>query len=294
MKTLIVTGSSGLLGQYLCRYFADSYRVVGLYNTNLPKLYNCETVAADLNHIDSMQRIFNTYNPDAIINTAGLTSVDRCQENPELAQKLNVEIPEYIAKCLSKTSTKLVHISTDHLFSGTDSLYSEEAVESPVNVYAKTKLAGDEAALKYPNSLVIRTNFYGGQTKAKQSFSSWLYSKLQNHETVHAVGDVFYTPISVCGLAENIEALVHSPLTGKFNIAGSDRVSKYDFAIKLAQAFNLATDKIIETKLENLLLKAPRPLDMSLSTDKIQLALPSYRTENVEQGLLKIRTQKLT
>lgn len=294
MKTVVITGASGLLGQYLCQYFATDYKVIGLYHTTVPVCSkNIEFVQMNLLDTEKVRDLISNINPNFLIHTAGYTSVDECELYPEIAYEQNVLCTRNICSAINPKSTKLILISTDHLFSGTNKNYDESATPEPLNVYAKTKLSAEEEVQKLQSTLTIRTNFYGGKTEKKLSFSSWIIGELKNNRQINMFDDVYFTPISICGLADNINLLMNSPLNGIYNVVGRERMSKYEFAILLANIFGFSTDLINRSTIKNLNLKAKRPNDMSLSVQKISRDLKSFKAESIEMGLHKIKSLNL-
>ena len=89
-----------------------------------------------------------------------MSNIERCEENYELAKKLNITIPNILNNFAKKNKIKLIHISTDHLFNGKRNLYFENNKTNPLNVYAKSKLKSEQDILKNRDALVIRTNFF--------------------------------------------------------------------------------------------------------------------------------------
>lgn len=294
MKTILITGASGLLGQYLSQSFATKYKVVGIYHSTTPKLpKNTESIQLDLANAVTLKEINQNIKPDFIIHTAGYTSVDDCELNPSTAFEQNVTYTKNVRDALEGLNTKLVLISTDHLFSGLRRNYSEESQVEPLNIYAQTKYQAEQETLKFNNSLVIRTNFYGGHTEKKMSFSTWIINELKQGKKINMFEDVYFTPISICGLAENLDLIINSNRSGIYNIVGSERLSKYEFALKLAETFNLPQSLITLNSINNFKLKAKRPKDMSLSSEKVINDLPGFQAENVSDGLKKIKSLNL-
>lgn len=295
MNNLIITGASGLLGQYLCNFFADKYKVTGIYNSSIPDFShsNITLLKMDLTESASLKTLIQNKVPQFLIHTAGYTSVDECQTHPQVAYEQNVTCTKNVCDALAGLDTKLIQISTDHLFSGKEANYSEDAMVEPLNVYAQTKLLAETETLKFSNSVIVRTNFYGGHTDKKMSFSSWIFNELNKGKKINMFDDVFFTPISICALAKNLDLIMNSKLKGVYNIVGDERLSKYDFALKLAHFFNLSTELISKTTVENLHLKAKRPRDMSLSVSKIKRDLADFKSENINEGLEKIKELNL-
>lgn len=290
---LIVTGASGLLGQFLCQFFSKNYSVMGVHYSDKPHSQVCSFARIDLTDKDSAKSFFSDYQVEYVIHTAGLASVDLSEKDPQSAECLNVEMTENIVRYLDPLKTKLIHISTDHLFSGENKLYTENCKENPLNIYAKTKLEAEKIVKAADNYIIARTNFYGGATAKKKSFSSWIYQELKKGNKLNLFEDVFFTPLSVFSLADSIEKLMHSELQGTYNVVGDERISKLAFAQQLANIFGLDHNLIKPSKISEAHLRAPRPHDMSLSTDKIKKDLPSFIPENVKTGLLKIKSQNL-
>lgn len=294
MNSVIITGASGLLGQYLCRHFTAQYKVIGLYNTTTPALSSdIEAIQVNLSDSDVIKNLIHQIKPQFIIHTAGYTSVDECELNPQIAYEQNVTCTKNICDAVKGLNSKVILISTDHLFSGTESNYTEDSITTPLNTYALTKLQSEAEFNKIKNSVIIRTNFYGSHTHKKMSFSSWIYNELKQGRKINMFDDVYFTPISICSLATNIGLVMESGIDGIYNIAGSERLSKYAFAMKLAKIFQFPTQLISKTSVENFPLKAKRPKDMSLSISKISRDLIHFQPENVSEGLMKIKKLNL-
>ena len=116
-----------------------------------------------------------------------------------MADYANIQIAKSLASVCSKKKIKFIHISTDHLFDGTKSYYTENDTKSPLNNYAKTKSqAEDEILALNKDALIIRTNFFGWGPSYKNSFSDKKFlSTLESDKKIELFEDVFYSPISV-------------------------------------------------------------------------------------------------
>ena len=147
---------------------------------------------------------------------------------------------------------------------------STARVANPVNNYAKSKLLGEQEVLENcKDALVIRTNFYGWGTKYRQSFSDFILNKLKNNEQVDLFSDVFFTPILIDELSKRTHQLIDAGAIGVFNVVSSERVSKYEFGIKLANCFNLDVSLINAVSISHKSDLVKRPKDMSLSNNKL-------------------------
>ncbi len=267
-KTLI-TGGSGLLALNWASALRDKYSIIlGLHQQQV-SLTGVSAVRLNLESLAGLVKQFEVLQPQIVIHTAGLTSVEKCESDPILARQLNILLAVNIAKVCSMFKVPFAHISTDHLFSGNDELADEDYPRSPVNIYGRTKAEAELRVLEAnPDALVIRTNFYGWGTSYRQSFSDFIIRALRVEKELELFDDVFYTPIVAEALAQATHDLIALKSKGIFNIVGGQRLSKFDFGLKLAKEFDLNETLIKATQLSKQSSLVKRPLDMSLSNKK--------------------------
>lgn len=267
----LITGASGLLGHSLCQYLNESGRhVIGISHSHTIDVENVQMLTEDLTVVDKILSIIDIHKPNVIVHAAGYTNVDTCEKNEELANILHSGVASVIAKATNIIGVKMVFISTDHLWDGTQSMITENTPTKPINAYARTKEAGEQSTLAgNPNSLIIRTNFYGPGRPWRLSFSDWIIGELSKGNKIKAFTDSHYTPICLSRLCQYIIELVEKNAVGIFNVAGSERVSKYEFAVRLANALQLDESLVEKGSISDAGLAAPRPSDMSLSTHKV-------------------------
>ena len=192
----------------------------------------------------------------------------------------------------AKLNIPMVYISTDHLFSGNESLVDEEFPVSPINVYAKTKVEAESYIQNtYPEALIIRTNFYAWGTSYRHSFSDMVINNLRAGKKISLFKDIYYTPILIDPLVHNVHELVQKGAKGIFNMVGDDRISKYDFGLKLAREFNLDNSLIKDGKIIDKPSLVNRPHDMSLSNKKVSNYL-GKKMGGLDQHILKLKAQE--
>ena len=161
-KCILICGGSGLLGVNLAIYFRNRAKVILALNTKKIEIKNVNTKNIDLTNANDICSIIDNESIDLIINASGYTNIEKCEKFVDEAIKVNTTIPLNLAKVSDAHGIKLVHISTDHLFSGCKKFYKETSKIEPQNVYALTKYQGETVILKNcTNSLIIRTNFFG-------------------------------------------------------------------------------------------------------------------------------------
>ena len=283
MKKVLITGGSGLLGvnSALVKRFEHDI-ILGLHNRAID-LSNVECRFVNLQSFSAIQEEVYSLKPDLILNATGLTSVELCEENKELAHDVNCRIASDLAIICQKSSIKLVHISTDHLFDGSQKNSLETEAPCPLNEYGQSKLRAEERVLTAnTDALIVRTNFYGWGTSYRSSFSDFI---------IKSLSDVYYTPIIIEELINTIFEIVSLDAKGIFNVVGSERLSKFEFGQKVAKVFQLDTSLIVESSIEQKVGLVKRPSDMSLSNQKVSDLL-KRDLGGVTEHLLTLRDQE--
>ena len=273
-KRIVITGGSGLLALNWACVVRDNWEVVLATHEHSVNLRGVIQYKLDLEDITKLESQLEQLSSDLIVHTAGLTSVDHCEKNPALAEMVNATIAKNIAVVSKSKKIGLIHISTDHLFSGDSSFYSEDASPKPINEYARSKFLAEKLVQEaYPDALILRTNFFCWGYAQRQSLSDWIIYSLRNGKTLSMFDDVYITPILADFLVHFAHELVEKGASGIFNMVGNNRISKYEFALKLAKYFALPINLIERNKITNAQLFAPRPTDMSLNNDKLSREL---------------------
>jgi len=271
---VLITGGSGLLAlNWACAIRDDMHVTLAMHKHSV-KLRGVDFCILDLSNLSLLNDQIRFLDPDLIIHTAGLTNVDMCEKYPDLAFHVNAEISHNLALISVQNNIQLVHISTDHLFSHSDNLYSEDSITSPINEYAKSKLLAEELVAKVnQNAIIIRTNFFCWGYSQRQSFSDWIIYSLRAGKMLSMFDDVAITPILADNLAQSTHELAALGVSGIFNVVGDDKITKYDFSIRLAMKFNLPIANIAQDQLTNSNLFAKRPHNMSLDNSKVSKIL---------------------
>ncbi|MDP3086753.1 MAG: NAD(P)-dependent oxidoreductase [Methylotenera sp.] len=293
MKSRVfITGGSGLLALNWAMAIKEQSEVtLGIHDREIAPA-GISTKKVDIESVDNIIRVFEVLQPKIVIHTAGLTNVEQCEAKPELAKHINVKLAANVAEACAKLHVSLVHISTDHLFSGATSLVDESYPLSPVNVYGKTKAEAECHVLEaYPEALVIRTNFYGWGTSYRRSFSDTVIQELRAGKELTLFNDVTYTPILAEAVAKSVHDLIDHKAAGIFHIVGDDRLSKHEFGLKLAQEFNLNSNLIKSGYITDRTSLIQRPNDMSLSNQKA-CKLLGRKLDGVSLHLARLHQQE--
>jgi dTDP-4-dehydrorhamnose reductase len=278
---ILVTGASGLLGLNLaleanasqCGGYAE-HTVIGVVNSHRLFTRAFEVIQADLLAPGSLESLIDKTQPDWIFNCAALAILDKCEANPDLAQKLNVELPRRLATIVARGGARLVHISTDSVFDGQDGCYVEEDRPNPLNVYARTKLAGEQAVAEAdPRTIIARVNLFGWSLAGKRSLAEWFFNNLSQGMPMLGFTDVYFCPMLVNDLAQVLMRMAAQGLSGVFHATSPKCASKYDFGVALARQFGLDDRLISPASISASDLKVVRSPRLTLCCDKLMQAL---------------------
>lgn len=291
-KAVLITGGSSLLALNWAVAIREQYMVTLGLHERVVSLVGIGTQQINLESVDRLARVFEMVQPEIVVHTAGLTNIEKCESSPDLAQHINVELATNVAQACAIFRLPLIHISSDHLFSGDAALVDETYPTAPINIYGRTKAEAEVRVLEaHPQALVIRTNFYGWGPSYRRSFSDVIVDTLRSDKELTLFQDVYYTPILIEAVAQAAHDLINLKASGIFHIVGDERISKYNFGLKIAGEFNLDSSRINSAYLNDQTMLVHRPHDMSLSNQKT-CHLLGRKLGNVDEHISKLRQQK--
>jgi dTDP-4-dehydrorhamnose reductase len=291
MARVLVTGASGLLGANLA-LTASGHEVIAASHAHPVGAGEIRGLQADLSVPGVAREVVDEIRPDWVVHCAAATDVDACEADPQTAQRLNVEMARRVAEAARAAGARLVHVSTDAVFDGLRGAYVEEDPARPVNVYARSKRAGEVAVAEAcPEALIVRTNIYGWNAQPKDSLAEWFIRRLEARQECHGFADVFVSPILATDLAAMLLRMLQAGLSGLYHVAGAECVSKHAFGIHVAGAFGLDAGLIRPASVDEAGLRAPRPKKLCLRCDRASRAL-GMRMPGLEEGLTRFRMQR--
>lgn len=292
MKRILLTGGSGLLALNWAITVRNQFEVVlALHNREI-SLGDAKSMKFDTGSRESILKAIGQIRPDLVIHTAGLTSVEDCEKFPDLARAVNTDFASNVSSVCAELSIALVHISTDHIFSGEFQFATEDLPVNPINVYAATKAEAETRVLEnHSEALIVRTNFYGWGPTYRRSFSDQIIYSLQKGKEITLFDDVFYTPILAESLIKTVHELLEAGAVGVYNVVSDERISKYDFGIAIAENFSLNKSLIRRGKMADKPDLVQRPLDMSLSNRKTCSKL-GHSLGGINQDLSRLLEQE--
>lgn len=268
-------GSSGFAGSYL----SPGLSALGYDVANAGFKNSGSTgYSVDLTDLNACRRLMKDVCPEVIVNLVALTDVEKCELKPEEAFSLNVDISINISKVVMESGCEqLIHISTDHVYSGQGHQSEEEA--APINYYGKTKLKGEQPILEC-GGLVLRTNFFGKGCSRKPNLLSWVLKSLEQRQRINGFTDVYFNPIWACSLSNYVDLAITNYKPGVYNLGTNGGLSKYDFAISVCQQIGGDCDLICPSNYTSVETTVPRPLDMRMNVKKFEstflVEMPSF------------------
>lgn len=275
--TTVVTGANGLVGsRVVARLAEEKERVIAVGRGPARSPGIAEYVEIDLlSHPRKLGQLIESVQPQGVIHAAAMTDVDACEAAPVEAWALNVRSVEEAALACAGISARFTSLSTDYVFDGAKGDYVEEDAANPRGVYARTKRAGEEAALLLaPGAAVCRVAVvYSGRKGAKKTFAVGVVESLLAGKAVKAFVDQVVSPTLADSAAAMVIGVHRSGAAGTFHCAGATQVTRLEFCRALARKLAADEGLIVPVLLSDLRLPAPRPLRCGLRVEKVQRLL---------------------
>ena len=225
MKKILVTGCNGQLGRAIRKEYAASD--VEFINTDVVEGEG--VVSLDITDVDAVLKLVRAEKPDVIINCAAHTNVDKCEEQWDLAYKINAIGPRNLSIAATEVDAKMIHVSTDYVFEGNGTRpYTEFDAPNPVSAYGKTKLEGENFVKEFAKKhFILRTAWLYGDGK---NFVKTMLALAENHDELNVVCDQVGTPTSAVELAKMIHYLEGTENYGTFHATCEGDTNWADFA----------------------------------------------------------------
>lgn len=285
MKKLIITGCNGQLGRAINEVYAGDAEYE-LINTDVGEL--------DITSIEAVMKLVNEVKPYAIINCAAYTAVDACEVNVELAYRINAIGPRNLAIAAKSVGAKLMHVSTDYVFTGNGNKpYTEFDTPAPISMYGRTKLAGEEFVKQFAGAFfIVRTAWLYGDGK---NFVKTMLKLSETHDEVSVVDDQIGSPTSALELAKAIKSLVptdnygifHGTCEGVcswaqftseiFRLAGVNTKVNYISSAKYKEMNPNSADRPHYSVLDNYMLKLTGGYEFADWKDAIKVYMEGYK-----------------
>ena len=223
MKKILVTGCNGQLGRAIQKEYAGEVEFI------LTDVAEQEgIISLDITDIDAVMAHVRQEKPDVIINCAALTNVDGCEKMWDTAYKINAIGPRNLSIAATAVDAKLVHVSTDYVFAGTEAApRTEFDTPDPISAYGKTKLEGERFVEQFAKKyFILRTAWLYGDGK---NFIKTMVRLSKTHDEVSVVCDQFGSPTSAVELAKMIHFLEPTENYGTFHATCEGETNWADF-----------------------------------------------------------------
>lgn len=221
MKKILIIGSKGMAGHVIYYYLKESgqFNVVDISRDDQ---FFKSSYKIDITQFDKLKIILNEERPDVVINCIGILNKD-AEDHPEKAILLNSYLPHFLASEGNKNEFKLVHISTDCVFSGKKGGYTESSVKDGIGFYAQSKAIGE---VDYGNHLTIRTSIVGPELKVSGiGLFHWF---MQQQGEIDGYTKAFWTGVTTFELAKAIVSSIDQNINGIHHLVNENKISKYD------------------------------------------------------------------
>ena len=226
MRKVLVFGAQGMLGHIATGYLEKTgeYQVIPCVR----KASAANEVSADVTDLRKVREVLEEQRPDIVLNCVGML-IKACADQPALAILVNSYFPQFLAETGRKLGYKLVHVSTDCVFSGKKGAYSDTDFRDGDTVYARTKALGE---VINEHDLTVRTSIIGPELK--ENGTGLFHWFMHQHGEVKGYRGAFWSGVTTLELSKFIHAAIRQNLTGLYQLSMPEKISKYDL-LKLFQ-----------------------------------------------------------
>jgi dTDP-4-dehydrorhamnose reductase len=289
-KKILITGGSGLLGQYLNIELSKENEILTLYQNNPGNCKDFNSSKINITDKESVENIVNTFKPDIVIHTAAISNPRLAASmEPKEVYRTNVEATKNIAELCNQYKAKLIYTSSDLVYAGyRGSMLKEGAKIIPISLYAETKLMGEVKIIEtFDNYIILRMALlYGfGFTHSKNHFHQ-IYKNLKEGKTVKLFYDQFRTPLSLIEASRMLNEICELNLKREIiNFGGKERVSRLELGEILCEAAGFNKNLLQKISMDDK-PDVPNVIDVSMNTEKLQ----SYdiKQKSIEESIKEI------
>ena len=276
MKRVLLIGGSGQLGAALGAVFAHGYQLVATAHQHGQP----GQILLDLSDSRATAASLRRERPDLVLLAGAMCHVDRCEKEPDLCRRINVEGPAAVAAYACEYRAHVVFFSTDHVFDGAKSPYRESDAVNPLSVYARSKREAEDVIRGTipAQHLIVRTGWVYGPDPQRRNFILRLIDRLRRHETVDVPSDQWGCPTYTDDLASAARFLVERGETGTFHATGPELIDRASLARRVCERFDLDAGHVRPIQTSALNQAARRSLRVELDCGKLRKSgAPPFR-----------------
>lgn len=262
-----MTGASGFLGWNLYKQRPPNVEWLGTYGHNKIQLPGVELFHLNLLKEKDIYALLNQLKPDVVIHTAAISDAHWCETHPEQSEAINVVGSIMLAKACAEQEAQMVFVSTDLVFDGANPPYKRSDSPNPLSLYGKQKAKAEKEIRQVnPKATIARVPLmFGANGPTSNNMLSGMIDKWKAGETLQLFTDEYRTPADGRSVAQGLYMAAAHPGT-ILHLGGSERVSRYDFGLRVADTFGLPKWQLKPLLQSELTLPAPRPKDVSLNS----------------------------
>jgi dTDP-4-dehydrorhamnose reductase len=281
---ILLTGC-GPIGSRLFESMKKDMNVIALCDKDEPQP-PIGFKAYDISRSEEIASVVNEIKPAKIILTEEIPSVGYCEHNRMDAMEFNTRSVRFFAEAAARVNAKLAYISSAYVLDGRKEggMYTEDDMINPINVYGETKLMGEVNVDRTPDFLVMRIGeLYGDYD---DNFVMVVYQSLSYGQKVELARDMYFSPVYVDDAAEAVKLLSLKGMSGRYNVAGPERISHYEFGLMIARTFGYSEDLIVPLSMDELGMEIKMPQDTSLDISKLS---PLMKLRTCKEGLEAVK-----
>jgi dTDP-4-dehydrorhamnose reductase len=247
MSELYLFGATSMLGWSILRA-GGSAEITAFCNALTRTQPEGIARGIDLDDPSAVAELFASAQPKLIINCAGVCDVGTCEDSPDFAHSVNVEGTRQLLEH-APADARIVHMSSDHVFSGDSGPYVEDSVRDPVSVMGQTRVAAEDLALARPNTLVIRAGLWiGPSATGRVGHLDWLRDRTRRGLPMTVVQDEYRSAVWAEDAARRVWQLARSTITGIRHIVADRIVARPQLARYLNERFAIGAELGFETR----------------------------------------------
>jgi dTDP-4-dehydrorhamnose reductase len=265
-RTILVLGASGMLGNALLRFFSESegFTTVGTVRSAraaamLPEALRKNVIAGiDVQDVDSVTRLLTNVRPDLVVNCVGVVKQLAEADDPLVTIPINSILPHRLVRLCALAGARLVHLSTDCVFSGKKGMYSESDQPDCYDLYGRSKLLGE---VDYPNAITLRTSIIGHELGGTQGLLNWFLSQQRQ---VNGYTKAIFSGLPTVEIARIVRdyVLPNPHLRGVYQVSAAP-IAKFDLLRLVAEVYRKAIEIVPDEHLV---------IDRSLNSERFRLA----------------------
>ncbi|MDB2504017.1 SDR family oxidoreductase [Gammaproteobacteria bacterium] len=265
-QKILIIGANGMLGGSLFRYFTSNsfYTVLGTVRSSASALqlsnqgFKNTVEVGDVRNETRLDNIIREFKPSFVLNCIGIIKQVAESKTPIMSIEINSLLPHLIAKSCDLVGARLIHFSTDCVFSGNTGLYSEEDIPCATDLYGRSKLLGE---VTYGNHLTLRTSIIGHEIDRKLSLVDWF---LNQENYVSGYSRAIFSGLPTAYIGSFVEEFIFSNNVSGLYHLGATPINKYDLLCMIKKRYKLDIDLVKSEKLK---------IDRSLNSNKLQDAV---------------------